>query len=71
MAHEKIALVTGASAGICKACALALIKAGFTVVLTARRKDKLDEAMDRAVKRLLECGQLAITKLVSTSAHSQ
>ena len=44
MSHTKVALVTGASAGIGKACALALIKAGFAVVLTARRKDKLDEA---------------------------
>jgi len=44
MSELKVALVTGASAGIGKACALALIKAGFTVVLTARRKDKLDEA---------------------------
>ncbi len=44
MSQEKVALVTGASSGIGKACALALIKAGFTVVLTARRKDKLDEA---------------------------
>jgi len=44
MSELKVALVTGASAGIGKACALALIKAGFAVVLTARRKDKLDEA---------------------------
>src|SRR3569623_3198302 len=44
MSQEKIALVTGASSGIGKACALARIKAGFTEVQTARRKDKLDDA---------------------------
>lgn len=27
-------------------------------------KDKLDEAMDKAVQSLLECGQLAVSKLV-------
>lgn len=29
-------------------------------------KDKLDEAMDKAVQSLLECGQLAVSKLVRT-----
>lgn len=44
MPQEKVALVTGASSGIGKGCALALAKAGFAVVMTARRKDKLEEA---------------------------
>jgi NADP-dependent 3-hydroxy acid dehydrogenase YdfG len=43
MAAEKIALVTGAGTGIGRASALALMKAGFTVVLTGRRRDKLEE----------------------------
>lgn len=43
MPAEKIALVTGAGTGIGRASALALMKAGFTVVLAGRRKDKLDE----------------------------
>jgi NAD(P)-dependent dehydrogenase (short-subunit alcohol dehydrogenase family) len=42
MPHEKVALVTGASAGIGKATALALAKAGFHIVLAGRRKDLLD-----------------------------
>lgn len=58
MPQDKIALVTGASAGIGKASALALVKAGFTVVMTARRKDKLDEAAAEGTK-LGKC--LAVT----------
>jgi NAD(P)-dependent dehydrogenase (short-subunit alcohol dehydrogenase family) len=43
MAGSKIALVTGAGSGIGRAAALALIKAGFTVVLTGRRAAALEE----------------------------
>jgi len=39
----KIALVTGAGTGVGRATSLALMKAGFTVVLTGRRADKLEE----------------------------
>ncbi len=41
----KVALVTGASAGIGKASALALIAAGWNVVLTARRADMIEAAV--------------------------
>lgn len=43
MADLKVALVTGAGSGIGRACSLALMKAGFTLVLTGRRKDALEE----------------------------
>ena len=42
---NKVALVTGASAGIGKASALALLKEGYRVVLTARRQELLDKAI--------------------------
>jgi NAD(P)-dependent dehydrogenase (short-subunit alcohol dehydrogenase family) len=44
-ANGKVALVTGASAGIGKASALALLAAGYSVVLTARRGELLERAI--------------------------
>jgi NAD(P)-dependent dehydrogenase (short-subunit alcohol dehydrogenase family) len=43
MADKKIALVTGAGTGIGRASSLGLMKAGYHVVLTGRRKELLDE----------------------------
>jgi NAD(P)-dependent dehydrogenase (short-subunit alcohol dehydrogenase family) len=40
---SKIALVTGAGSGVGRASALALMQTGFTVVVTGRRADKLEE----------------------------
>ena len=40
---DRIAMVTGSGTGVGRAAAHALMKAGFTVVLTGRRKDKLEE----------------------------
>ncbi len=42
---DKVALITGASAGIGRAVAVAFLKAGYRVVLTGRRKDALDESI--------------------------
>ncbi len=42
-AANKIALVTGAGTGVGRAASLALMRVGFTVVLTGRRLDKLQE----------------------------
>jgi len=48
--HEgkKIAIVTGASAGIGKASALALLNAGWSVVLAGRRLDQLEKTRNEA-----------------------
>jgi NAD(P)-dependent dehydrogenase (short-subunit alcohol dehydrogenase family) len=43
---SKIALVTGASSGIGRACAQALLREGWTVVFTGRRADALQAAID-------------------------
>ncbi len=42
---EKIALVTGASSGIGRACAHALLARGWKVILVGRRADALQEAI--------------------------
>lgn len=41
---RKIALITGAGSGVGLACAQQIARDGFTVVLTGRRQDKIDEA---------------------------
>ena len=48
MAGQKIAIVTGAGTGVGRAAALALMKAGYAVVLAGRRKDKLEEVAKEA-----------------------
>ncbi len=40
---DKIAIVTGAGSGVGRAASLALMSAGFTVVLAGRRADMLEE----------------------------
>jgi len=43
--HNKVALVTGAGAGIGKAAAKALLQGGYQIVLTGRNLAKLEKAM--------------------------
>ena len=55
-AGKKVAVVTGAGSGIGKACSLALLDAGYSVVLAGRRREALDSTVAEAgdaVDRLL------------------
>jgi NAD(P)-dependent dehydrogenase (short-subunit alcohol dehydrogenase family) len=60
---SRIALVTGAGSGIGQASALALGRAGFTVVLAGRRRDRLD-----AIAAELGNGSAAVTADVTDEA---
>src|SRR5580704_9122565 len=44
--HNRVALVTGASRGIGKACAIALAEAGMRVALASRHTDKLENVAE-------------------------
>lgn len=48
--HKKIAMVTGAGSGIGSATALALLRAGYAVVLAGRRADALEQTLAQAPK---------------------
>jgi NAD(P)-dependent dehydrogenase (short-subunit alcohol dehydrogenase family) len=53
MTQKKVALVTGASAGIGRAAALALLGDGYHVALVARRKEELEKTAAGAKDRTL------------------
>jgi NAD(P)-dependent dehydrogenase (short-subunit alcohol dehydrogenase family) len=63
----KVALVTGAGSGIGKACAIALGKAGYAVVLAGRRGDAL-EAVAATMSGETLCVATDITNPVSVAA---
>jgi NADP-dependent 3-hydroxy acid dehydrogenase YdfG len=52
----KVVIITGASSGIGKACAEAFLKKGFSVVISGRKTDRLNEvanALDASGSRIL------------------
>lgn len=57
-------LVTGASSGIGRACAICAAKLGATVVLTGRRQGALDESLDKCIG----AGHMTIAGDITSSA---
>ncbi len=61
MDHSRIALITGASAGIGRACAAALAEEGYRLILAARRADRLAELIrSLGADHGTECRTLAL-----------
>lgn len=55
MTTRDVAVVTGASSGIGRACARALAGAGFEVVCAARRVDRIEELAQEIHGRAVQC----------------
>jgi len=54
-ATNKIAIVTGAGTGVGRAASLALMNAGFTVVLAGRRQEMLEETKSSVTMSARAC----------------
>lgn len=63
----RVALVTGASQGIGRACAVRLAKSGATVVVAARNQQKLDEV----VQEITTAGGTAAAIVLDVAAEEQ
>jgi NAD(P)-dependent dehydrogenase (short-subunit alcohol dehydrogenase family) len=67
--HNKVAIVTGAGSGIGKACAMALLRDGYRVVLAGRRMDALEQtAADAGAGERAVCVPTDVTKQESVRA---
>jgi len=62
---SKIAIITGASSGIGRATAIALYKAGWNVVLTARRQAELEETSQLCAQASSSAGSTSQSLVVA------
>ena len=69
MQSTPVVLITGASSGIGAATAIVFAQAGYSVIIAARREDKLNEVQDRILLSAPKCQVRAIVCDV-TSAES-
>jgi NAD(P)-dependent dehydrogenase (short-subunit alcohol dehydrogenase family) len=64
-ARNKVALITGASSGIGRETAILLAARGWSLAITARRKDRLDSLATSLVKKGDECPPLVLPADIS------
>ena len=64
---SKVALITGAGSGIGKSTAIALYQAGYSVVLTGRRMEKLYETV-RGRQQVYRARERKVSKAESRRA---
>lgn len=68
---EKIVLITGATSGIGEACASVFAKNQYNLILTGRRKERLDELKERLEKEFqIKCLTLAFDVRNNTQVES-
>ena len=61
---KKVAVITGASSGIGKACAFRFADEGYSVALVARRSEELS-AVEMCIRDSIWSGQIAVDYMVS------
>ena len=67
---NKIALITGATSGIGKATAIKLAEAGYSTIITGRRKERLDELAKELTDKGIQVLTLQFDVRNQTEVHN-
>lgn len=67
---NKIALITGATSGIGKATAIKLAEAGYSTIITGRRKERLDELAKKLTDKGIQVLTLQFDVRNQTEVHN-